>query len=71
MDKLTHQKKSCLGCSSCLGLIGCSGKNKSLSNADIKDFLTFIQTIPYRGTIYKSCVTKRIGIYDNEKIKVT
>ena len=28
-----------------------------LSNADIEDYLTFIQTVPYGGNIYESYVT--------------
>ena len=37
-----------------------------MSNADIKDFLAFIQTVPYGGNIYKSSV-KTIRTYDNKK----
>ena len=36
---------------SCLGLMEFLSENKSLSKADIEYFLTFIQTVPYRGNI--------------------
>ena len=65
MEKLTHSKKSL----SCLGLIEFLRENKSSSNADIEDFLTFIQTVPHGGNIYKSYVKARISIYENQKTK--
>ena len=45
MEELTHSKKS---------LTEWLSENKSLSNAGIEDFLTFIQTVPYGGNIYES-----------------
>ena len=39
--------KEVLKKSSCLGLIECLGKNKSLSNTDIENCMTFIQTVLY------------------------
>ena len=36
---------------SCLGLMEFLSENKSLSKADVEYFLTFIQTVPYRGNI--------------------
>lgn len=47
-----------------LGLIECLGENRYLSNADIEGFLTFIQTVPYGGAIYESCVITRISVSD-------
>ena len=51
--------KEVLQKSSCLGLIECLRKNESLSNADVDDFLTFIQTLHYGRAIYESCVITR------------
>ena len=36
---------------SCLGLMEFLSANKSLSKADTEYFLTFIQTVPYRGSL--------------------
>ena len=63
--------KKVLKKSSCLGLIEFLGENKSLSNAEIEDFSTFIQTAPCSGTIYESCVITRIRMYDNHKTKTS
>ena len=49
--------------------IKCLVENNYLSNADVEDFLTFIQTFPYGGNIYECYVEKRICIYDNQKTK--
>ena len=61
--------KEVLKKSRCLGLIKCFSENKSLSNADIKDFLTFIQTVSYGGNIYESYIKTRIIIQGNQKTK--
>ena len=61
--------KEVLKKSSCLGLIECLGKNKSLSNTDIENCMTFIQTVLYRGNINEDYVETRITIYDNQRIK--
>ena len=53
----------------CLGLIECLSVNKFLSNADIEDFLRFIQTVPYGENVYESYVEARLSIYDNQKTK--
>ena len=45
------------------------GENKSLRNADIEDFLLFVQTVTYGGTIYQSSVITRVSINDNQKTK--
>ena len=63
--------KKVLKKSSCLGLIEFLGENKSLSNGEIEDFSTFIQTAPCSGTIYESCVITRIRMYDNHKTKTS
>ena len=63
--------KKVLKKSSCLGLIEFLCDNKSLGNAEIEDFSTFIQTAPCSGTIYESCVITRISMYDNHKTKTS
>ena len=71
INGITKQFKEVLKKSSCLGLIKCFGEKKSLSNADIEDFLTCIQTVPCSGNVYESCVITRISIYDIKKLKVS
>ena len=63
--------KKILKKSSCLGLIECLSENKSLRNADIEAFLTFIQTVLYGGNIDESDVKARISIYDSQKAKTS
>ena len=52
--------------SSCLSLIECLGKNKSLSNTDIEIFI-FTLTVLYGENINEAYVETRINIYDNQK----
>ena len=54
---------------SCLGLIECLGKNKSLSNTDIENCMTFIQTVLYDRNINEAYVETRTNIYDNQRTK--
>ena len=61
--------KEVLRKSSCLGLIECLGKNKSLSNTDIENCMTFIQTVLYGGNINEAFVETRTNIYDNQRTK--
>ena len=51
---------------SCLSLIECLGKNKSLSNTDIEKCMTLTQTVLYGGNINEAFVNKP-NIYDNQK----
>ena len=68
LEKLA-QVKEVLRKSSCLGLIECLGKNKSLSNTDIENCMTFIQTVLYGGNINEAFVETRTNIYDNQRTK--
>ena len=61
--------KQVLKKSSCLSLIECLGENMFLIKADIDDFCTFIQTVPYDKTIYESCVKTRMSIHGDQKTK--
>ena len=55
--------------SSSIGLIECLGKNKSLSNTDIKTCMTFIQTVLYGENINEAYVETRTNIYYKKKTK--
>ena len=46
--------KGVLKKSSCLSLNECLGENKSMCNTNVKNFLTFIQTVSYDRNIYES-----------------
>ena len=61
--------KEVLKKSSCLSLIECLGKNKSLGNTDIEKCMTFTQTVLHGGNINEACVETRITMYGNQKIK--
>ena len=52
-----------------LGLIECLGINKFLSNTDIDNCMTFIQTVLYSGNINEAYIETRINIYDNQRTK--
>ena len=56
--------------SNCLGLNECLGENKSMCNADVKNFLTFIQTVPYDGNMYEASVITKIIYMTIKKLKV-
>ena len=66
----TSPFKEVLKKSSWLGLIECLGKSKSLSNTDIENCMTFIQTVLYGRNINEACVETRINIYDNQRTKI-
>ena len=44
-------------------------KNKSSSNTDIENCMTFTQTVPYGRNINEAYPEKRINIYGNQKTK--
>ena len=66
----TSPFKEVLKKSSWLGLIECLGKNKSFSNTDIENCMTFIQTVLYGRNINEAYVETRINIYDNQRTKI-
>ena len=45
------------------------GINKFLSNTDIDNCMTFIQTVLYGGNINEAYIETRINIYDNQRTK--
>ena len=61
--------KEVLKKSSYLGLIECLGINKFLSNTDIDNCMTFVQTVLYGGNINEVYIETRINIYDNQRTK--
>ena len=61
--------KEVLKKSSYLGLIECLGINKFLSNTDIDNCMTFIQTVLYGGNIIEAYIETRINIHDNQRTK--
>ena len=61
--------KEVLKKSSYLDLIECLGINKFLSNTDIDNCMTFIQTVLYGGNINEAYIETRINIYDNQRTK--
>ena len=44
-------------------------KNKSLSNTDIENCMTFTQTVLYGGNIDEAYPETRVNIYGNQKTK--